>query len=100
MKKQANAHRREVTFEVGEYVFLRLQPYRQQSLARLRYAKLSPSFFGPYKILRSVGPMAYELELPSDSKIHPIFHVSLLRQHTARQLLKLQPHYPSMQIGN
>ncbi|KAJ7949788.1 Ty3/gypsy retrotransposon protein [Quillaja saponaria] len=79
MKAQADTHRRELNFNVGDYVFLRLQPYRQKSLAKWKFQKLSPRFFGPYKVIRQVGKVAYELELPSDSRLHPIFHVSLLR---------------------
>nr|GEV58696.1 retrotransposon protein, putative, unclassified [Tanacetum cinerariifolium] len=85
MKQHADAHWREVTFSPGDYVFLRLQPYRQQSLACRRYAKLPPRFFGPYKILRSIGLVAYELELPADSKIYPVLYVSLLRRAYGQQ---------------
>ncbi|GKB39216.1 zinc finger, CCHC-type containing protein [Tanacetum coccineum] len=77
MKNQANLKRRELTFQVGDYVFLKIQPYRQKSLAKRRYEKLSPRFFGPYPIKRTVGPVAYELELPPEAKIHPVFHVSM-----------------------
>ena len=79
MKAQADSKRRELSFEVGDAVFLRIQPFRQRSLAKRRFEKLSPRFFGPYSVVRRVGPVAYELALPEDSKVHPIFHVSLLR---------------------
>jgi len=85
MKQQANSHRRDVTFQVGDSVFLRVQPYRQRFLAHRRCEKLSPRFFGPYKIVRCVGPVAYELELPASSKVHPIFHVSVLRPAHGQQ---------------
>lgn len=38
-----------------------------------------PDFFGLYKILKRVGLVAFNLELPSDSKVHLVFHVSFLR---------------------
>lgn len=75
----ADTHRCELSSNVGDYVFLLSQPYRQNSLTRKRYEKLSPRFFGLYKIIRKVGSVAYELELLKSSRVHPIFHVSLIR---------------------
>lgn len=42
--------------------------------------KLAFRYFGPYSISKCINPVAYEVELPQDSKIHPVFHVSLLRK--------------------
>ncbi|KAK4706783.1 hypothetical protein R3W88_033657 [Solanum pinnatisectum] len=43
--------------------------------------KLSPWYVGPYKILRCVGKVSYELELPSElASVHPVFHVSMLKK--------------------
>ncbi|KAD4585551.1 hypothetical protein E3N88_23152 [Mikania micrantha] len=92
MKNQADQKRRELSFQVGDSVFLRIQPYRQKSLAKRKYEKLSPRFFGPYRIKRKVGVVAYELELPSDAQIHPIFHVSLLKP--AKGLVPTSPVAP------
>jgi len=78
MKSYTDQHRRELSFEVGDFVFVRIQPFRQQSLSRRKFSKLSPCFFGPYKVLKKIGTVTYELELPSTAKIHPVFHVSLL----------------------
>ena len=41
-------------------------------------SKLAPQCHGPFKILRVISPVAYELELPKHWKIHPVFHASLL----------------------
>lgn len=80
MKKYADAKRWEVEFQVGEYVYVKLKPYRQRSLAKRQAEKLSPRFFGPYQILERVGQVAYRLALPTTATIHPVFHVSMLRK--------------------
>jgi len=80
MKTQADKHRTEREFQPGDWVFLRLQPYRQKTIALRRNLKLSPRFFGPFKVLRRLGSVAYELDLPSDARIHPVFHVSCLKK--------------------
>jgi hypothetical protein len=59
---------------------LRLQPYRQPSLKKKGAEKLKPHFYGPYKIIRKVGEVAYEIELPKESKIYNVFHVSCLKK--------------------
>jgi hypothetical protein len=42
--------------------------------------KLSPNYYGPYNVLQNIGTMAYKLELPSSSRVHPFFHVSCLNK--------------------
>jgi hypothetical protein len=61
-------------------VFLRFQPYRHSSLKKSGAEKLKPRFYGPYSIMRRVGEVSYELELPEGSKIHNVFHVSCLKK--------------------
>jgi transposase InsO family protein len=79
MRSQANTQHLDRSFQVGDWVMLRLQPYRQLSVRGRTSPKLSKRFFGPYKILRVIGPVAYELELPPEARIHPVFHVSKLK---------------------
>ena len=70
----------ERSFEVGDLVYLWLQPYRQSSLKQKGAEKLKPRFYGPYKVIPKVREVAYELELPKLSKIHNVFHVSSLKK--------------------
>ncbi|KAA0037662.1 dolichyl-phosphate beta-glucosyltransferase-like [Cucumis melo var. makuwa] len=80
MKKQADLKRREVESQEGDYVFLKIRPYRQVTLSMKQNEKLSPKYFGPYQILERLGEVAYKLELPSSAAIHPVFQVSQLKK--------------------
>ena len=71
---------------MGDLVFLRLQPYCQSSLKQSGVEKLKPRFYGPYKVTRRVGEVAYELELLEGSKIHNIFHVSCLKKELGQHV--------------
>ncbi|VFQ69392.1 unnamed protein product [Cuscuta campestris] len=80
MKAAADKHRRDLSFEVGDWVLLRLEPYQQHSVARRPSAKLSRHFYGPFEVEEKIGPVAYRLKLPPTARIHPVFHVSRLRR--------------------
>ena len=81
MKQQANQHHSERSFEEGDWVFLRLQPYKHMSLKQLnKDNKLAPKYYGPYKMLQKIGSMAYKLKLPATSRVHLVFHVSYLKK--------------------
>jgi ribosomal protein L21E len=76
MKKYADLKRSERTFEMGQQVYLRLQPYWHTSVASSRALNLSPRFYGPFSVIRKVGTSSYELDLPQKAQIHLVFHVS------------------------
>jgi hypothetical protein len=80
MKQLADKKQTEREFVEGDWVFLKLQPYRQNSVAVRKNLKLNPKYYGPYHISKRIGMMAYELKLPEGSLIHPVFHVSLLKR--------------------
>ena len=73
----ANQHRKEAEFEVDDEVMLSTKNLPIKD----RAPKLDPKFIGPYRIVKRVGQVAYELALPSTMRsLHPVFHVSKLRK--------------------
>jgi hypothetical protein len=80
MKHQADKHRAEREFAVGDNVYLKLQPYVQTSIARHPHQKLAFRYYGPYTVLQCIGSVAYKLNLPETSQIHPVVHVLLLKK--------------------
>jgi len=81
MKENADKHRRDEEFAINSWVYVKLQPYRQISLSGNKYHKLAKRYYGPFLVLERIGKVAYKLSLPSHSKIHDVFHCSLLRKH-------------------
>ncbi|KAJ3703306.1 hypothetical protein LUZ61_007011 [Rhynchospora tenuis] len=79
MKKFADLKRCERTFNKGDWVYLKLQPYRQLSVSGIQHSKLNPKYFGPYEIIEKVGQVVYKLNLPPSSSVHNVVHVSQLK---------------------
>lgn len=76
MKHQADKNRSERSFNIGDLVYVKLQPYIHSSVAKRACHKLSFKYFGPFPVLARFGQVAYKLLLPETSQIHPVFHVS------------------------
>jgi hypothetical protein len=79
-KSYADTRRRELTFEVGDYVYLKVSLMRGVKRFN-RKEKLAPRYVGPFKILERRGEVAYQLELPESLvDVHDVFHVSQLKK--------------------
>jgi hypothetical protein len=79
-KRYDDNRRRELTFEVGDFVYLKVSPVRGMRRYKVK-GKLSPRYIGPFKILERKGEVAYQLELPDRlSDVHDVFHVSQLKK--------------------
>ena len=80
-KSYADNRRKDLMFEVGDHVFLKVSPTK--GIVRFgKRGKLNPRFIGPFEILKKVGNVAYQLALPPAlESVHPVFHVSMLRKY-------------------
>jgi hypothetical protein len=75
-KSYADNRRRELRFEEGDFVYLKVSSMRGVKRFQMK-GNLAPRFVSPYPVINRVGPAAYRLELPeSMSDIHNVFHVS------------------------
>ncbi len=77
-KSYADRRCRDLEFQVGEHVLLRVSP--SKGIKRFGLCgKLSPRFVGPFEILERIGPVAYRLALPPNlERVHNVFHVSIV----------------------
>lgn len=96
MKHFADRKRSEQASQVGDMVYLKLQPYRQQSVCKILNQKLDPKYFGPFWVEAKMGSAVYRLQLPPDSRVHPTFHVLQLERCISNQAA--QPLLPAMNI--
>jgi hypothetical protein len=79
-KSYADYSRRELSFEVGDFVYVKVSPMWSLRHFKVR-GKLAPRFIGSFKILEKRGEVAYQLELPPQlSDVHDVFHVSQLKK--------------------
>ncbi|KAL4284178.1 hypothetical protein GQ457_16G017420 [Hibiscus cannabinus] len=90
-KAYADTKRRDIRYEVGDNVFLKVSPWKKV-LQFGKKGKLSPWYIGPFEVLEKVGPVAYRLALPPEfDKIHNVFHVSMLRRYQLDPSHVLEP---------
>ncbi|GJR98255.1 putative reverse transcriptase domain-containing protein [Tanacetum coccineum] len=88
-KSYADKRRKPLEFSVGDYVFLKVSPWK--GVVRFRKkGKLAPRFVGPFEIIEKVGPVAYRLDLPEElNGVHDTFHVSNLKKCLANPTLQV-----------
>lgn len=81
MKRFADLNRTERTFEVGDLVYLKMQPYREIALGLRNALKLTSKFYGSFRIIQRVGNVAYKQQFLEGAKLHDVFHVNQLKKH-------------------
>ena len=94
MNSYVDAKRTEREFKVGDWVYLRLQPYKQDTVALRKNLKVATKLFGRYEVLERIGFVAYELAMSDNSRVHTVFHVSQLKRFVAQA--KLQSQLPQV----
>ena len=87
-KQYADKSRRSVTFTPGEAVLLST---KNLQVRKGTSKKMLPRFIGPFKITKMVNEVAARLDLPTKLRLHPTFHVSLLRKNNSTANCKAVP---------
>jgi hypothetical protein len=79
-KLYADRRRRELHFKVGDYVYLKVSPFKGTRRFQVK-GKLAPRFVRPFQVNKRIGMVAYQLDLPQSlSTVHNVFHISQLKK--------------------
>ena len=100
MKETTDKQCRDQEFEVGDWVLVKLIPHRQTSATGSAYSKFAKRYYGPFQVMVCMGKVAYKLLLPDHSRIHPIFHSSLLKPYVASTDPRDIADLPPMAVDN
>lgn len=73
MKWYTDKKRVDKSFGVGDWVYLRLQPYKQVSVHLKKIGKLVPRFYGPFQVFQKLGEVSYKLEFLEGLLVHLVF---------------------------
>ncbi|GKA22804.1 retrotransposon protein, putative, ty3-gypsy subclass [Tanacetum coccineum] len=88
-KSYADRRRKPLEFSVGNYVLLKVSPWKGVVHFRNK-RKLAPRFVGPFEIIKKVGPVAYRLDLPKElNGVNDTFHVPNLMKCLADPTLQI-----------
>ena len=80
MKDITDRKRQDTHFAEGDWVYVKLKPYRQSSVRLQHHHKLGLRYFGSFQVIKRVGEVAYKLALPEAARIHLVFHISMLKK--------------------
>ena len=93
MKKYADLKRVERKFEVGNFLYLKMAPYRLAAFGFRGATKLHNKYYGPFLVIQKIGNIAYKLQFPEQVQMHLVFHVTQLKKHLGHKSIP-SPHLP------
>jgi hypothetical protein len=98
IKRNFGGQHRDIEFQVGDWVWLRIHHRAATSIVQQKISRLSPRYYGPYQVIEHIGDVAYKLQLPTKTHIHDVFHVSFLKKHIGVAPESLPP-LPDIKYG-